>query len=106
MVVEYIRYTIAPERHAQFLAAYAAAAVELEGSPHCVRFEVSQGIEERDHFVVRIVWDSLEGHELGFRKSAEFPAFFAKVKPFFTEIQEMKHYAVASRGDGRANLPR
>ena len=29
MIVEYIRYQVGPERHAEFLAAYAAAASEL-----------------------------------------------------------------------------
>lgn len=100
MVVEYIRYSIAPERHADFLSAYANAQVELRASPHCLRFEVSQGVEEPSHFVVRIEWDSLQGHELGFRKSEDFPAFFAKVRPFFGDIQEMKHYAVVSSGGG------
>ena len=61
-------------------------------SAHCARYEVSQGIEEPDNFIMRIEWDSLEGHEKGFRASAEFKTFFAKVKPFFSSILEMKHY--------------
>jgi len=36
-------------------------------SAHCARYEVSQGIEEPDNFIMRIEWDSLEGHEKGFR---------------------------------------
>jgi quinol monooxygenase YgiN len=92
MVIEYIRYQIPAERHAQFLDAYRSAHEELDSSPHCLRYEVSQGVEEPDNFVVRIEWDSLEGHEKGFRSSAEFASFFAKVKPFFSNIREMKHY--------------
>jgi len=41
---------------------------------------------------VRIEWDSLEGHEQGFRKSPGFAPFFAAVKPFFEQIEEMHHY--------------
>lgn len=102
MVVEYIRYEVPPERHAEFLAAYAAAAHELEQSSHCLAYEVSEGVEEPNNFVVRIEWDSIEGHEKGFRTSSAFPAFFAKVKPFFAQIREMKHYRVAARGVGSA----
>lgn len=94
MIVEYIRYQVGPERHAEFLAAYAAAASELAASPECLSYEVSQGVEEPDHFVVRIEWQSLEAHEQGFRKGAQFGSFFQKVKPFFAEIVEMKHYRV------------
>lgn len=59
-----------------------------------IRREIAQGVEEPDHFIVRIEWDSLEGHEKGFRTSAQFGPFFAKVKPFFQYIREMKHYEV------------
>jgi quinol monooxygenase YgiN len=96
MIVEYIRYQVPPERHQAFLEAYAAAGSDLTASPHCRTFEVSQGHEEPDNFVVRIEWDSLEGHEQGFRTSPQFGPFFAKVKPFFDAIREMKHYTVRS----------
>ena len=94
MVIEYIRYQIPAERHAAFVETYRAAKQELAASPHCVRYEISQGIEEPDHFIVRIEWDSVEGHEQGFRRSAEFPAFFARVKPCFADTRQMKHYRV------------
>ena len=100
MIVEYIRYEVPAGQHAEFLAAYAAAASELAASTHCLHYEVAQGVEEPDHFVVRIQWDSLEGHMQGFRTSAEFPSFFAKVKPFFAAIREMKHYRVEAAGAG------
>jgi quinol monooxygenase YgiN len=102
MVVEYIRYQVPAARHDEFLAAYQSASQELEASSHCVSYEIAQGVEELDNFIVRIEWDSLDGHERGFRTSAQFPSFFAKVKPFFSEIREMKHYRVATHGQGAA----
>lgn len=92
MIIEYIRYQVPANRHAEFIAAYRSAHDELTASPHCVRSEFSQGVEEPDNFIVRIEWDSIEGHEQGFRRSAAFGPFFAKVKPFFSNIREMKHY--------------
>jgi len=95
MIVEYIRYEIPLERQKAFVDAYADAATELRASRHCLRYEVSQCVEEPSSFVVRIEWDSLEGHMKGFRVEPEFPPFFAKVKPFFEQIREMRHYAVS-----------
>jgi quinol monooxygenase YgiN len=103
MVVEYIRYEVPAPRHDEFVAAYKAAAKELEASPHCLSYEISEGVEEPNNFTVRIEWDSVEGHEKGFRGSAQFGPFFAKVKPFYSEIREMKHYRVAARGKGAAS---
>jgi quinol monooxygenase YgiN len=102
VIVEYVRYTVPSARHAEFLAAYTAAAADLSASPECRTFEIAQGVEEPDNFTVRIEWDSIEAHERGFRKGPHFPAFFAKVKPFFSAIQEMKHYQVAVQGRGPA----
>ena len=100
MIVEYVRYQVPGPRHQEFLEAYRAAAADLEASPNCLGYEIAQGVEEPDNFTVRIEWDSIEGHERGFRKGPQFPPFFAKVKPFFENIREMKHYQVVTWGTG------
>jgi quinol monooxygenase YgiN len=94
VVIEYIRYSVPPERAGEFEEAYKAASSVLDSDPHCLAYEIAQGVEEPEHFTVRIEWDSVEGHEQGFRRSARFGEFFAAVKPFFSQIQEMKHYTV------------
>jgi quinol monooxygenase YgiN len=93
MVVEYIRYEVPRAQHDAFQAAYRAAAEALEASGHCLGYEISEGVEEPDHFTVRIEWDSIEGHERGFRGSAQFASFFAQVK----------HYQVRLQGKGAAS---
>ena len=102
MVVEYIRYEVPAAQHDEFVAAYRSAGHELQASGHCLSYEISEGVEEPDNFTVRIEWDSLEGHENGFRTSPQFAPFFAKVKPFFADIREMKHYRVTVQGKGSA----
>jgi quinol monooxygenase YgiN len=96
MVVEYIRYTVPGAEAARFEEAYHRAGRVLDQDPHCLQYEVARGVEEPEHFVVRIEWDSIDGHEQGFRGSPGFQEFFAAVRPFFSEIEEMKHYEVRS----------
>ena len=98
MVVEYIRYTVPAGLADGFVAAYRKAGDILAGDPHCLGFEVARGVEEPEHFVVRIEWDCVQGHEQGFRASPRFGEFFAAVRPFYADIDEMKHYAVQDRG--------
>lgn len=98
MVVEYIRYSVESASADEFENAYRRAGQVLEADPHCLRYEVARGVEEPQHFVVRIEWDSMEGHEQGFRSSARFQEFFTAVRPFFSEIEEMKHYEVRQIG--------
>jgi quinol monooxygenase YgiN len=96
MVVEYIRYRIPHERQERFEDAYRDAATSLDASEHCIAYELSHGVEESERYILRIEWDSLNGHEQGFRHSPEFQPFFAAVRPFVNEIEEMHHYNVTS----------
>lgn len=92
MVVEYIRYRIAEDRRDAFEAAYAQAQGPLGASEHCLAWELSHGVEEPERYILRIEWDSLEGHEQGFRSSPQFREFFAAIQPFVGDIEEMRHY--------------
>ena len=101
MVVEYIRYAIDDARAEAFEQAYERAAEALEASEHCERYEVARCSEDPTQHVVRIEWDSEEGHVAGFRSSAEFRRFFDAVGPFVHDIEEMRHYRVTlSSRDG------
>jgi truncated hemoglobin YjbI/heme-degrading monooxygenase HmoA len=93
MIVEYIRYTLAVDQAAEFEAAWATAGRLLDADSHCLGWELARGVEHDERYTVRITWDSLDGHLHGFRDSAGFAEFYAAVKPFVDEIDEMTHYA-------------
>jgi quinol monooxygenase YgiN len=103
MIVEYIRYAIkthATDSHEDtfgaFEAAYRKAAAALDASPHCLGYELSRCVEEPWRYTLRIEWDSIDGHLLGFRRSAEFRPFLDAIKAFIPEIEEMQHYMVTA----------
>jgi quinol monooxygenase YgiN len=99
VIVEYIRYNIDGGRAEAFEEAYRRAGESLHASEHCQRFEVSRCSEDPTQYVVRIEWDSEEGHLSGFRQSPEFRTFFEAVKPFVNDIEEMRHYEVTLTSD-------
>jgi heme-degrading monooxygenase HmoA len=96
MIVEYTRYKITEDQSSALEAAYEQAQSALQVSPHCLSYELSRCTEDPTMYILRIEWDSIEGHLNGFRKSQEFKALFEAVGPFFNNIQEMRHYAVTS----------
>jgi quinol monooxygenase YgiN len=99
MVVEYIRYSIDDARAQEFEDAYRRAADALDSSENCLRYEVSRCSEDSTQHVVRIEWDSEQGHLSGFRQSPEFRSFFDAVGPFVHDIEEMRHYQVTLSSD-------
>ena len=92
MIVEYTRYKIDEKRRAAFLKDYRKAAESLSASKNCLAHELTQCTEDEAYYVLRIEWDSEEGHLKEFRNSPEFKSFFTLVKPYVNEIQEMRHY--------------
>jgi heme-degrading monooxygenase HmoA len=92
MTTEIIRYHIDASRAPEFEEAYRHAEPILQGSPHCLGYRLLRGHEEPENWILVIEWDSVEGHEQGFRKGASFRVFFEIVGPFIPRIQEMKHY--------------
>jgi quinol monooxygenase YgiN len=94
MIVEYIRYEIADVD--AFVSAYSEARHALDASPHCLAYELSRCSEEPTWFILRIEWDSLDGHMKGFRGGPEFSAFLTAVRPFLADIREMRHYEVGA----------
>lgn len=92
MIVEYIRYTIPAPQCADFEAGYQEAGKSLAASAHCLGYELSGCLDDPSSYILRIEWDSVEGHMQGFRNSAEFRSFFAAIKPYVNLITEMRHY--------------
>jgi truncated hemoglobin YjbI/quinol monooxygenase YgiN len=93
MIVEYVRYKVAPDRAAALEEAYRSASAALEASPHCLGYELARSKEEPGRYILRIMWDSAEGHLEGFRKSEVFATFLQHVRPFISDLEEMIHYA-------------
>lgn len=103
MTVEYIRYLIPEDRTAGFEAACARAAVPLARSVYCADYELTRCSEEPAAYVLRITWTSADDHIDRFRGSAEFRAFFAEIRPYVEQIEEMRHYEpTAVHGTGAA----
>ena len=108
MIVEYIRYTIPTDQCAAFEHAYEQACMSLDASGHCLGYELARCIDEPGAYILRIEWDSAEGHLRGFRASPGFRAFFAAIGPYVGNIAEMRHYeptgvvSAGRAGDKRA----
>jgi quinol monooxygenase YgiN len=100
MIVEYIRYSIDDGRAEAFEDAYRRASEALGTSEHCERYEVSRCNEDPTQHIVRIEWDSEDGHLSGFRRSPEFRSFLEAVGPFVDDIEEMRHYQVTLSSSG------
>jgi quinol monooxygenase YgiN len=92
VIVEYIRYRIPAADATAFERDYAQAALSLDASTHCLGYELCRCVDEPACYVLRIEWDSAEGHLRGFRGGEQFASFLAAIRPYIGAIEEMRHY--------------
>lgn len=92
-VIEIIRYDLPAGRVEEFLDAYAQSLPHLSADPHCLSVEVLRSIDAKTHRVlVRIGWDSVEGHEVAFTEGPHFERFITPLRPWLGYVVEMTHY--------------
>jgi quinol monooxygenase YgiN len=92
MITEVIHYKVPSAEAQAFEQAYQQTESIFQKSKHCLGYELLHGIEEPENWILLLHWDSIEGHEQGFRGGPGFSRFFSLIKPFFQQILEMKHY--------------
>ncbi|WP_245931490.1 antibiotic biosynthesis monooxygenase [Actinokineospora auranticolor] len=99
MTIEYIRYRVSADRAAAFEDAYRRAVAHLAAAPEFRDVELSRCEEDPESYVIRLTWTSTRDHLEGFRKGPHFPPFFAEVREFVDDIEEMRHYAPVDIAD-------
>jgi quinol monooxygenase YgiN len=92
MTTEVIRYKVPAGQASAFEQAYKETEPILQNSSHCLGYRLIRSVEEPENWILLLSWDSVEGHEQGFRKEPGFRQFFGLVRPFLDQVQEMKHY--------------
>ena len=75
MIVEYIRYALKEHGGDELVAAYGRAQQQLDASPNALAWELARCADDPAAYVLRIEWDSAEGHMDGFRKGPHFRDF-------------------------------
>jgi len=96
MIVEYVRYALPAEVRISFEQDYARVGPVMARSPHCLGWELRRSQEDPSQYVVRIEWDSREGHELHYRATAEFRAFFGVMKAYSDHRLQMEHFELVT----------
>jgi quinol monooxygenase YgiN len=91
MIVEYIRYQTDPDRGGRLVEATAPPSPTSKAAPECLSQEVAVCTADPGSVTVRLLGPPSGAHE-GFRKGPHFPPFLALVRPFISDIAEMRHY--------------
>jgi heme-degrading monooxygenase HmoA len=92
MVLEVARIDIVPGQEPAFVAAYAEGRKLLVDTPGCRSVRMTRGVESPSLFVLLVEWDSVEAHEVNFRRSDRFTRWRALIGPFFAQPPAVEHF--------------
>jgi len=92
MIVEIATIQVTAGKEESFIDAFRQAQRYLAASQHCLRYQLTRCIEEPGRFVLRIEWDSVEGHMEKFRGSPDYQDFRNLLYPNYASPPEILHY--------------
>jgi heme-degrading monooxygenase HmoA len=97
MVVELAEIRVRPEDKAAFSEAITRAiATVLSKVPGYQAHAVFACQETPGRFVLRVDWETLEAHTVGFRQSPAFADWRAIIGPFFAQPSLVEHFDVVT----------
>jgi heme-degrading monooxygenase HmoA len=92
MVLEVGLFDITPGAEAAFVAGFAEARPHLAGAPGCRSVRMTRGVESPSRFVLLVEWDSVEAHEVNFRRAERFGQWRALIGPYFAQPPMVEHF--------------
>lgn len=97
MITEIAHLTIDPAKAEAFEKAVAHAAAILRAAKGSNSMALERVIEDPARYRLRVEWDSVEDHMVGFRESPGFLQWRALAGPFFVEPPFVEHTHTVGR---------
>ncbi|MEU1997949.1 antibiotic biosynthesis monooxygenase [Nocardia gamkensis] len=92
MIIEHALLPVRPERAADFEAAFAAARPIIASMPGFRSLSLSRGVESPGSYLLRVEWDRLDDHVVGFRGSPEYQRWKDLLHHFYDPFPVVEHF--------------
>ena len=100
MILELADIRIAPGQNAAFEEAIQRGLTTVISHAKGFQgFKVNRGIESKERYILQILWDTLDDHNVGFRQSPAFAEWRAIVGPFFAGPPTVEHFELAAKSE-------
>jgi heme-degrading monooxygenase HmoA len=92
MVLEVAVLDVRPGRADEFERAFAEAQAIIASMPGYAGHQVQRCVERPDRFILLVTWETLEAHTVGFRQSAQYQDWKARLHHFYDPFPVVEHY--------------
>jgi len=92
MILEAAALQVRPGQYVAFEAAFAEAQAIIASMPGYRSHELQRCIEREGLYLLLVRWNSVEAHEVGFRKSPQYQDWKRLLHHFYDPFPTVLHY--------------
>lgn len=101
MILEIAQLQVRPGQTSEFEAAFDVAQHIISSMPGYLGHELHKCIEQDHHYMLLVRWQSVEDHEVGFRKSAQYQEWRKLLHHFYDPFPTVLHYDPVGKAEHR-----
>jgi heme-degrading monooxygenase HmoA len=99
MILEAAALTVKPGESERFEAAFGQAQSIIASMPGYRSHELQRCLERQGEYLLLVRWDSVEAHEVGFRKSPQYQEWRRLLHHFYDPFPTVLHYERVEPGN-------
>jgi heme-degrading monooxygenase HmoA len=92
MILEVAPLSVKLGTEPQFEAAFKIAEKIISSMPGYIMHDLRRCMERRNEYLLLVQWNTLEDHEIGFRKSPQYLEWKALLHHFYEPFPTVLHY--------------
>ena len=100
MILEIAPLHIRSGQSSEFEAAFIKAQPIIASAPGYIGHELRRCVERVDEYVLLVRWQSIEAHEVGFRRSKDYGEWKRLLHHFYEPFPTVLHYEAVSGAAG------
>lgn len=98
MILEVAPLQVRPDQTDEFEAAFKKAQAIISSTSGYISHELSRCLERPSEHILLVRWQTLENHEVGFRKSDDYLEWKALLHHFYDPFPTVLHYQTVHCG--------
>jgi len=92
MILEVAVLDVIPGQESEFQSAFAKASPIISSMSGYISHQLQQCIEKQNRYILRVNWETLEAHTIGFRGSEQYQEWKRLLHHFYDPFPIVEHY--------------
>ena len=95
MILEVAMLDVIPGKEEEFEDAFSKAQTVIASMKGYIDHSLNKCIEKPNRYLLRVNWETLEDHTIGFRQSKEYKEWSTTLHKYYDPFPVVEHYIVS-----------